>query len=91
MDEMRPEDATFMLKYIKFSDINSWLQTRELMLCSLKPYLKKKNLTAQELWPLPCDKEKPKLKKTVTNEEIEAFNKNKEFYQSLFKNNKGEQ
>lgn len=91
MDDMSLGDIMLMTKYLEYADVNLWSMTRELMLCSIAPYTKKKNLTAQELWPLPCDPQKPKLKKTVTNEEIEAFNKNKEFYQSLFKNNKGEQ
>lgn len=55
MDKMRARDLSIMLKYIEYSDATAWDRTRNIMLSVLKPYLKKKNLTATELWPLPID------------------------------------
>lgn len=86
MDDMLIADVMVMTKYVKYSDALSWNQTRQLMLCSLKPYLKKKDMTAEELFPLPTDDDnKEELTTVITNEEVEWWKKFKEQY------NKGEQ
>ena len=41
MDECRVTDIPILTKYLAFADTVSWLQTRELMLSVLRPYLKK--------------------------------------------------
>lgn len=55
MDEMQIPDLAIMTKYLDFAEAAAWAQTRQIMLCSLKPYLKKKDITASEFWPLPID------------------------------------
>jgi hypothetical protein len=42
---------------LDFAEAAAWSQTRQIMLCSLKPYLKKKNITAEEFLPLPTDEQ----------------------------------
>lgn len=83
MDEMHIIDIAIMLKYIEYSDVLEWSHTRQLMLCQLKPYLKKKNMTAQELFPLPTDeKEEDNREKTtsVSNEQLEMLKQAQEYY-----------
>ena len=55
MDEMQIPDIAIATQFLDFAEAASWAQTRQLMLCSLKPYLKKKDLTAEEFLPLPTD------------------------------------
>lgn len=83
MDEMTVPDLNIMTKYIEYAETASWERTRQIMLCSLKPYLKKKNLTADEFLPLPCDAkwhEKEELTTEVDSKDIEWFRKFKEQY-----------
>ena len=83
MDEMSIPDLNIMTKYLEFAETANWERTRQIMLCSLKPYLKKKNMTADEFLPLPCDAkwhEKEELTTEVKNEDIEWFRKFKEQY-----------
>lgn len=83
MDEMSIPDLNIMTKYLEYAETASWERTRQIMLCSLKPYLKKRNLTADEFLPLPCDAkwhEKEELTTEVKNEDIEFFRKYKENY-----------
>ena len=57
MDDMQIPDLQIMTKYLDFAEAAQWAQTRQIMLCSLKPYLKKKNITAEEFLPLPTDEQ----------------------------------
>lgn len=57
MDEMQVPDLVIATKYLDFAEAAAWSQTRQIMLCSLKPYLKKKNITAEEFLPLPTDEQ----------------------------------
>lgn len=52
---MQIPDLAIATKYLEFAEAASWAETRQIMLCSLKPYLKKKNITADEFFPLPID------------------------------------
>lgn len=85
MDEMQIVDLCVATKYLEYAEVSSWSQTRQLMLCSLKPYLKKKSLTAEELFPLPTD-DKVELTKEISNEDV---NKWKEYVNNYKK--QGEQ
>lgn len=83
MDEMSIPDLNIMTKYLEFAETANWERTRQIMLCSLKPYLKKRNLTADEFLPLPCDAkwhEKEELTTEVDQKDIDWFNKFKEQY-----------
>ena len=83
MDEMSIPDLNIMTKYIEFADVVSWNQARNIMLSSLRPYLKKKNLTVDEFLPLPVDENwqaKEKLTTEVDQKDIEWFRKYKEQY-----------
>ena len=70
---MQIPDVVIATKYLDFAEAASWSQTRQIMLCSLKPYLKKKNMTADEFFPLPIDKswqEKEELTQEISNEDV---------------------
>lgn len=67
MDEMQIPDLNIATKYLDFAEAAAWSQTRQIMLCSLKPYLKKKNITADEFFPLPID-ERWQEKEELTTE-----------------------
>lgn len=70
MDSMQIIDLWLATQYLEYAEVAQWTQTRQMMLCQLKPYLKKKDLTAAELFPLPID-EKEELTKEVSNEDVE--------------------
>lgn len=50
-------DLCIATKYLEYAEVVSWNQTRHVMLTTLKPYLKKKNITAEEFLPLPTDEQ----------------------------------
>ena len=64
MDSLSMIEIPIITKYLEFSDAIAWSQTRQIMLCQLRPYLKKKNMTASEFFPLPIDKEFEREKTT---------------------------
>lgn len=70
MDSMQIIDLWLATQYLEYAEVAQWTQTRQIMLTTLKPYLKKKDLTAAELFPLPID-EKEELTKEVSNEDVE--------------------
>lgn len=70
---MQIPDVVIATKFLDFAEAASWSQTRQIMLCSLKPYLKKKNMTADEFFPLPIDKswqEKEELTQEISNDDV---------------------
>lgn len=82
LDEMMITEIPIATKYIEYSEVASWVQTRQIMLASLRPYLKKRDLTPQEFMPLPIDEETNKYHTTeITNEEVEWYHKFKENFQ----------
>ncbi len=83
MDEMSIPDMQVMTKFIEYAETSSWIQTRQIILSVLKPYLKKKDTTAEELFPLAIDRDRKELEghtTEMTNEELEWWNKYKEHY-----------
>lgn len=54
---MQIPDLSIATRYLEYAEVAQWEHTRQIMLCQLKPYLKRKNMTAQEMLPLPIDKE----------------------------------
>lgn len=73
---MQIPDLNIATKYLAFAEAAAWAQTRQIMLCSLKPYLKKKNMTADEFFPLPIDEAwqaKEELTKEISNEDVDWF------------------
>lgn len=77
MNELTITEIPILTKYLDLADTVSWIQTRELMLSVLRPYLKKKNITSKELMPLPIDednKEKAIHTTEISNEDVEYFN-----------------
>jgi type III secretory pathway component EscR len=83
LDEMNMYDLYLMTKYLSYADMAAWQQTRQIMLSSLRPYLKKKNITAQEFFPLIIDeKEEDDREKTtsVSNEQLEMLKQAQEYY-----------
>lgn len=64
MDEMQIPDLCIITKYLEYAEVAQWEHTRQIMLCQLKPYMKKKNMTAQEMLPLPIDKDFEREKTT---------------------------
>ena len=72
-------DISLMTMFLEYAEVAQWNQTRYMMLTTLKPYLKKSDLTAQELFPLPIDDDMKEENRTdVTNEEIDWFKKVKQ-------------
>lgn len=86
LDDMSITDLCIATKYLDYCEVGSWMQTRQIMLSVLKPYLKKKDMTAAELLPLPIDDDE-KLNHTteITNEEIEWYNKAKKQFEEQMK------
>lgn len=80
MDELSIIDIPILTKYLDLSDTVTWVQTRELMLSVLRPYLKKKDTTAQELFHLPIDDDGVEHNYSVKKEEIEWWDKFKANY-----------
>lgn len=73
---MQIPDLNIATKYLDFAEAAAWSQTRQIMLCSLKPYLKKKNMTADEFFPLPTDESwqaKEELTQEISNEDVAWF------------------
>ena len=64
MDRLSIIEIPIITKYLEYSDAIAWSQTRQIMLCQLRPYLKKKNMTASEFFPLPIDKDFEREKTT---------------------------
>lgn len=85
MDKMQLTEINIATEYLEYNETISWMQAREQMLCTLKPYLNKKNITSKELMPLPIDDDGVEHNYSVKNEEVEWWKKFKENY------NKGEQ
>ena len=83
LDEMNMYDLYLMTKYLSYADMAAWQQTRQIMLSSLRPYLKKKNITAQEFFPLIIDEDnKVEMTKEVSSDEINWFKQFKENYKA---------
>lgn len=83
LDEMQMPDVVIATQFLNFAEAAQWAQTRQIMLCTLKPYLKKKNITAEEFMPLPTDeKEEDNREKTtsVSNEQLEMLKQAQEYY-----------
>ena len=80
MDEMQITDLCIATKFLEYAEVAQWIQTRQIMLCSLQPYLKKKDITAAELWPLPIDDDGIEHTTEVSNEEVAWFKQFKEKY-----------
>lgn len=55
MDEMEISEIPILTKYLEYAEVASWSQTRQIMLSTLKPYLKNKNIKPDEFFPLPID------------------------------------
>lgn len=81
MDEMQISELNIATKYLDYAEVDQWMQTRELMLSVLGPYLKKKDTKSSDLIRLPIDDEEAKNHTTeLTNKELEWFNKYKDLY-----------
>lgn len=81
MDEMQISELNIATKYLDYAEVDQWMQTRELMLSVLGPYLKKKDTKSSDLIRLPIDDEEAKNHTTeLTNKELEWFLKYKDLY-----------
>lgn len=80
LDEMQIPDLIIVTKYLDYAECASWVQTRQIMLSVLKPYLKNKNLTADQLFPLPIDKKEQEKDTSVDPNMIKWFNTVQENY-----------
>lgn len=86
LDEMNMYDLYLMTRYLNYADMAAWQQTRQIMLSSLRPYLKKKNITAQEFFPLIIDEDLKEVEREghtteISNAEVEWYKKFKENYE----------
>lgn len=57
-------DLAIASKFLGYAESSLWECTRQIMLCQLRPYLKKKNMTANEFFPLIIDKDFEREKTT---------------------------
>lgn len=57
-------DLAIASKFLSYAESSLWECTRQIMLCQLRPYLKKKNMTASEFFPLIIDKDFEREKTT---------------------------
>lgn len=73
-------DLCIATKYLEYAEVSQWNMTRQIMLCTLKPYLKKKDMTAQEFFPLPLDNDNSELTTEMSNKELEWYKKFKDNY-----------
>lgn len=80
LNDLQISEVPLITHYIEFSDTTSWIQTRELMLSVLKPYLKKKDTTAKDLFKLPIDDDGVEHDHTVSKGAMDWFKKYKENY-----------
>ena len=71
MNELTITEIPILTKYLDLADTVSWIQTRELMLSVLRPYLKKKDTPAKDLFHLPIDDDGVEHNYSVKNEEVE--------------------
>jgi len=76
---MQYGDLIISLRYLQFAEVAQWEQTRELMLSILRPYLKNKDTTAQDLFKLPTD-EVHIPEHSISNEDVEFYKKFKQNY-----------
>ena len=86
MDDMSMPDLAIMTKYLDYAETASWIQTRQIMLSVLKPYLKKKDTKAEDLFPLPIDNDIKEIERQnhtteISNTEVEWFKKFKQNYE----------
>lgn len=84
MDDMSMPDLVIMTKYLDYAETASWLQTRQIMLSTLRPYLKKKDTKAEDLFPLAIDKDIKDMEghtTEISNAEVEWFKKFKHKYE----------
>ena len=93
MDDMSMPDLAIMTKYLDYAETASWIQTRQIMLSVLKPYLKKKDTKAEDLFPLPIDNDIKEIERQshtteISNDEVEWYKKFKQNYENN-NNNKG--
>ena len=79
LDDMQMIELPIATKYLEFSEVINWQQTREIMLSVLRPYLKKKDTSAQDLFILPTDQVE-ELTTEISNEDVEWYKKFKENY-----------
>lgn len=87
MDDMQITELYIATKYLDYAEVDAWMQTRELMLSVLGPYLKEKDTKSSDLIRLPIDDEEARNHTTeITDKEIEWFNK----YKNNFKPSKKE-
>lgn len=80
MDECKLYELFDLLELVPYSSTISNNQMRYIVWASLKPYLKKKNITPDELMPFLTDKEnlyvEEEKEKSLEENEIEALRKN---------------
>ena len=55
MNELQHYEAELLMDNMIYSNKDEWERTRMLMYASLSPYLKRKNITPEELYPLATD------------------------------------
>ena len=76
MDEMQEYEVNILMKNINISSKQEWERTRYIIWASLKPYLKRKSMTPQELLPMAWDEAKSSTTSmNLNDEQINAMRK----------------
>lgn len=78
MDDMQDYEVDVMIKNLQITQKQEWNKSRYIMWASLKPYLKKKHTTPEDILPLPWDEKKNSSTHTerkTTDDDINALRK----------------
>lgn len=76
MEELNFTELMIIVKGIAYAEVEEWNRTRNIMLASLSPYMKRK-MKPSEFMPLVIDedyKEKEGLTTEIANDDVDWFN-----------------
>lgn len=93
MDKMEHYEAEMLMNNMIYSNKDEWERARLLMYASLKPYLKNRSMTPQELLPLPTDEEAKEIyeEEKPSNIDYEEMKKMTNEFANKLKENKGQE
>lgn len=75
MEDLNFPELMIIIKAIPYAEVESWNRTRNIMLYTISPYMKRK-MSAKEILPLIIDEdyEKEELTTEISNADVEWYN-----------------
>lgn len=73
MDEMQQYELDLLLNFMPWADKVAYEQMRYQVWASLKPYLKKKSITPEELLPFYTDKTNEEREQPLPDAQVDAI------------------